>query len=101
MPCSSRIISEMLPEIHTMKKFDFLKPINNSQITLFSVHHGTTRCVRLYMQIDFVRAQDHLILSGSGSHNVVRCIYTSLNDAADIITMHWPYYQHVGVYKRI
>ena len=25
MPCSSRIISEMLPDIHTMEKFDFLK----------------------------------------------------------------------------
>ena len=27
MPCSSRIISEMLPEIHTMKKYCFLKHI--------------------------------------------------------------------------
>ena len=25
-----RIISEMLPEIHTMQKFDSLKPINSS-----------------------------------------------------------------------
>ena len=28
MPCSSLIISEMLPEIHTMEKFDFLKSVN-------------------------------------------------------------------------
>ena len=28
MPCSSQIISKMLPEIHTMGKCDFLKPIN-------------------------------------------------------------------------
>ena len=27
MPCSSRIISEMLPEILTMEKRDFLNPI--------------------------------------------------------------------------
>ena len=27
MPCSSRIISEMLPEIHMMEKFDFFKSI--------------------------------------------------------------------------
>ena len=26
MPCFSQIISEMLPEIHAMEKFDFLKP---------------------------------------------------------------------------
>ena len=32
MPCSSQIISEMLPEIHTMEKFDFLKSITYSQI---------------------------------------------------------------------
>ena len=37
MPCSSQIISEMLPEIHTMQKFDFLKPILHSQIIYFSV----------------------------------------------------------------
>ena len=32
MPCSSRIISEMLPEIHTMENFDLLKSIIHSQI---------------------------------------------------------------------
>ena len=37
MPCSSWITSEMLPEIHTMEKCYFLKPIIHSQIILFSV----------------------------------------------------------------
>ena len=27
-----QIVSEMLPEIHTVEKFDFLKPIIHSQI---------------------------------------------------------------------
>ena len=27
MPCSTRIISEMLPEVQTMENFDFLKSI--------------------------------------------------------------------------
>ena len=38
MPCSSQIISEMLPEIHTMKKFDFLnrsKNINSPFVSTF------------------------------------------------------------------
>ena len=37
MPCYSQIISEMLPEIHTMEKCDFLKPVIHSQIISFSV----------------------------------------------------------------
>ena len=36
MPCSYQIISEILPEIHTMEKVDFLKPISHSQIMLYS-----------------------------------------------------------------
>ena len=28
MECSSQMISEMLPEIHTLEKFDFLKKYN-------------------------------------------------------------------------
>ena len=28
MPCSSRVISEMLPEIHIMEKYYFLKQID-------------------------------------------------------------------------
>ena len=32
MPFYSRVISEMLPEIHTIEKCDFLKYINHSQI---------------------------------------------------------------------
>ena len=32
MPCSSRIISEMLPDFLTVKKCDFHKPIIHSQI---------------------------------------------------------------------
>ena len=36
-PCSSQIISEMLPEIHTMEKCYFLKAIIHFQIIRFSV----------------------------------------------------------------
>ena len=32
MPCSYGFISEVLPEIHTIKMCDFLKPIIHSQI---------------------------------------------------------------------
>ena len=32
MPCSSQIINEMLPEIHTMENIDFLKSLVHSQI---------------------------------------------------------------------
>ena len=35
MPCSPQIISEMLPEIHTVEKFDFLRSIIYSQIISF------------------------------------------------------------------
>ena len=34
MPCSSQIISEMVPEMHTVEKFDFLKPVNHSQMVV-------------------------------------------------------------------
>ena len=37
MPCSPQIISEMQSEIHSMEKFDFLKPIIHSQTIQFSV----------------------------------------------------------------
>ena len=40
MSCSSQIISEMLPEIHTIEKCYFLKPISHSQIIQFSVQTG-------------------------------------------------------------
>ena len=39
MPCSSQILSEMLPEIHTMEKCYFLKFIIHFQIISFSVLH--------------------------------------------------------------
>ena len=32
MPCSSRIISDVLLEIHIMEKFDFFNPVIHSQI---------------------------------------------------------------------
>ena len=35
MPCSSRIRSEMLPEIHTVEKCDFLRSLIHSQIISF------------------------------------------------------------------
>ena len=40
MPCSSRIISKMLPEIHTVEKCGSLKPIIflKSFNSLFAVH---------------------------------------------------------------
>ena len=37
MPCSSEVISEMLPQIHTTEQCYFLKSIINSQIIQFSV----------------------------------------------------------------
>ena len=37
MPCSSLIINEMLPEIHTMESCCFLKPVILSPIMEFSV----------------------------------------------------------------
>ena len=37
MPYSSQIINEMLPEIHTVEKCYFLKPIILSQMIYFSV----------------------------------------------------------------
>ena len=37
MPCSSRVISEMLAEIHTMENFNFLRSKIHSQIIEFSV----------------------------------------------------------------
>ena len=37
MPCSSRIISERLPEILKEKRCSFLKPLLYSQTILFSV----------------------------------------------------------------
>ena len=39
MPCSSRIINVVLPEVHTMEKDDSLKPIIHPQIILFPVIH--------------------------------------------------------------
>ena len=35
MPCSSEIISEMLPESHTMEKCYFLKPVIHFQLIQF------------------------------------------------------------------
>ena len=37
MPCSTRIISEMQPEVYEMERYDFLKPIIHSQILKYSV----------------------------------------------------------------
>ena len=42
VPCSSRTISEMLPETHTMEKCDFSQNWINSQIIRFSVSYGFT-----------------------------------------------------------
>ena len=48
MPCSSRIISEMLPEIHIVEKCDFLKPIIHSQIIYFSVTYASISVYRTF-----------------------------------------------------
>ena len=42
MACSLQNINEMPPEIHTMEKCCFLKPVGliHSQIIKFSVEHG-------------------------------------------------------------
>ena len=37
MTCSSRIMIEILPESHSVEKFDFLKSISHSQIIQLSV----------------------------------------------------------------
>ena len=41
MPCFSRLRSEMLPAILTVKKIDFFKPIIHSTIVSFSVLNVT------------------------------------------------------------
>ena len=46
MLCSSPIISEILPEIYTMTKFDFLLSVIHYLITLFCV-----LCVQVSMKI--------------------------------------------------
>ena len=38
IPCSSRIINEMLPEINTVEMRDFFKPIIHSQAIQCSVY---------------------------------------------------------------
>ena len=40
MPGSSRIISEMLPESHTIEKYDYLKSVIHCPIILFSLVLG-------------------------------------------------------------
>ena len=41
MPYFSRIISEMLPETHTMEKYDFLRSISHSEIIKFSIIYAS------------------------------------------------------------
>ena len=45
MPCSPQILSGMLPAIHTIEKYDVLKPVSHSQKisvrTLFASIIGT------------------------------------------------------------
>ena len=52
MPCSSQIISEMLPEIHTTKKCYFLKPIIHSQMIYFSVGSGMAHCNSKFLTVN-------------------------------------------------
>ena len=55
MPCTSQIISEMLSEIHTIDKCDFLRPMIHSQITYLSVNSGLTVCQNM---LNLKRKQD-------------------------------------------
>ena len=58
MPCSSQVISEVMPEIHTMEKFGFLKSVIYSKIISIPVLKslfngaGTARRVILYLYLD-------------------------------------------------
>ena len=58
MPCSSQVISEVMPEIHTMEKFGFLKSMIYSKIISIPVLKslfngaGTARRVILYLYMD-------------------------------------------------
>ena len=58
MPCSSQILSEVMPEIHTMEKFGFLRSMIYSKIISIPVLKslfngpGTARRVILYLFLD-------------------------------------------------
>ena len=73
MSCSFRIISEMVPEIHTMKKCDFLKPIFPSQIILFSViikfEAPTSRIFNLFLAVDFSDTSSQALFSSCHGDN--------------------------------
>ena len=52
MPCSSKIISEMLPEIHTMDKcYFFFKPMSfsNNVILCYTRHNNSAACCVLFV----------------------------------------------------
>ena len=75
MPCSSRNISEMLSEIQTMEKFDFLKSIIHSQIIQFSVCRGWSGGAMVLGKLpvpgrptnmDYSRARAYCACSGCG-----------------------------------
>ena len=54
MQYSSKIISRMLPAIHTMKTFEFLKPIINFHIIYFSVELEPKEYVLFYETVDYI-----------------------------------------------
>ena len=51
MPSSTQVISEMLPEIHTMEKCDFLKSIIHSKIIYFSVFYSLFKFRKILLTI--------------------------------------------------
>ena len=68
MPCSSQTISEKLPEIHTMEKCCFLKPIIHSQIMLLLSSLVNIRVLQVYTEaitpvIDNFRPRDNKTVS--------------------------------------
>ena len=65
MPCFSRIISEMLPEIHTMKECEFLKNYD-----FFS--YNLTPCYKILRKEIVNPSQMRAFLSKSIKHTVKR-----------------------------
>ena len=57
MPCSSRIISEMLSEIYTVEKCDFINSIIHSQMISLLVFKSPRRGGLLYRMYIFLFEQ--------------------------------------------
>ena len=51
MPCSSSIICEMLPEIQTMEKYDFLKSVIHSDNVILCCRSNKSGLALLHFKI--------------------------------------------------